>query len=181
MVVKFIFNFCNFRIITFFLTRLLMLGILFSTVANAVFVAKLLISGILFSTVVNPVFVAKLLISGILLSISVILVLQSVFLTRSLVSGILFSYSDLSVSYLVFKTNPLVSILSTLVTNLLYTSFLATSFFTTSLNLLKSTGTGAHLSISNLSTSVFRLAKLAFSAKLELSTCEILLVSVFVA
>ena len=53
----------------------------------------------------------------------------------------IFSSSDLSVSYLVFKTNPLVSILFTLVTNLSYTYFLATSFFTTSLNLLKSTGT----------------------------------------
>ena len=82
-----------------------MLGILFSTIVNAVFVAKLLISGILFSTVVNAVFVAKL-----------------------LISGILFSNSDLSVSYLVFKTNPLVSILFTLATNLLYTSFLTTSF-----------------------------------------------------
>ena len=32
-----------------FLTKLLTLGILFSTVVNAVFVAKLLVSGILFS------------------------------------------------------------------------------------------------------------------------------------
>ena len=84
---------------------------------------KLLTLGILFSTAVNAVFVAKLLISGILPSISVILVLQSVFLTRPLVPGILFSNSDLSASYLVFKTNPLVSMLSTLATNLLYTVF----------------------------------------------------------
>ena len=66
----------------------------------------------------------------------------------------------------------LVSILSTFATNLLYTSYLTTSFFTTSLDLLKSTGIGTNLSISNLSTSVFRLAKLVFSAKLEILTCN---------
>ena len=38
-----------------FLTKLLMLGILFSTVVNAVFVAKLLMSGILFSNSVISV------------------------------------------------------------------------------------------------------------------------------
>ena len=84
-------------------------------------------------------------------------------------------------SYLVFKTNPPVSILFTLATNLSNAVFLATSFFTTSLSLLKSTGTGTNLSISNLSTSVFKLAKFDFSAKLEVSTCEIYLISVFVA
>ena len=57
--------------------------------------------------------------------------------------------------------------LSTFATNLLYTSYLTTSFFTASLNLLKSTGIGMHLPISTLLTSVFRLAKLVFSAKLE--------------
>ena len=55
-------------------------------------------------------------------------------------------------SYSVFKTNPLVSILFTLVTNLSYAVFLTTSFFTTSLSLLKLTGIGINLSISNLST-----------------------------
>ena len=75
MIIRFVFNFYNFSVIIWFLTKLLTLGILFSTVVNTVFVAKLLISGILFSTVVNAVFVAKLLISGILPSISVILVL----------------------------------------------------------------------------------------------------------
>ena len=59
------------------MTKLLILGILFSTVINAVFVAKLLISGILFPTVVNVVFVAKLLILGILFSNWSILVMQS--------------------------------------------------------------------------------------------------------
>ena len=49
MIIKFIFNFCNFSVIIVFLTKLLTLGILFSTVVNAVFVAKLLISGMLAS------------------------------------------------------------------------------------------------------------------------------------
>ena len=93
----------------------------------------------------------------------------------------LFSNSVLSVLYLVFNAKSLVSILSTFATNLLYTVFLTTSFFTTSLKLLKSTEIGTNLSIFNLSTSVFRLAKLVFSAKLEGSTCEIFLISVFVA
>ena len=45
---NFIFNFTNFCvIISFFLTKLLTLGILFSTVVRAVVVAKLLILGIL--------------------------------------------------------------------------------------------------------------------------------------
>ena len=48
MVIKLIFSFCDFRaIICFFLTKLLISGILFSTKVNAVFVAKLLTPGIL--------------------------------------------------------------------------------------------------------------------------------------
>ena len=72
----------------------------------------------------------------------------------------------MSVSYLVFKTNPLVSMLFTLATNLSHVIFLTGSFFTTSLCLIKSTGAGANLSISNLSTSAFKLAKFSFNAKL---------------
>ena len=41
----------------------------------------------------------------------------------------------------------------------LCTSFLTTSFFITSFSLLKSTGTGTNLSISNLSTLLFELLK----------------------
>ena len=67
VIIKFIFNISNFGIVVCFLTKLLILGILFSTVANAVFVAKLLVSRILSS-------------------ISVILELEPVFLTRPLVS-----------------------------------------------------------------------------------------------
>ena len=103
------------------------------------------------------------------------------FLTRPLVSGILFSNSVLSVLYLVFNTKSLLSILSTIATNLLYTVFLTTSFFNTLLNLLKSLGIGTNLLMSNLSTSVFKLDQLVFSAKLEVSTCEIFLICVFVA
>ena len=71
--------------------------------------------------------------------------------------------------------------LFTLATNLSYVDFLTTSVFTASLSLLKSTGMGANLSISNLSTSVFKLAKFDFDIKLEVSTCEIFLMSAFVA
>ena len=71
--------------------------------------------------------------------------------------------------------------LFTLTTNLLYSVFLTTSFFTTSLSLLKSTGTGVNLSISSLSTSVFKSAKFDFSAMLLTSTCDIFFKSVFVA
>ena len=46
-------------------------------------------------------------------------------------------------------------------------SFLTTSFFTTSLSLLKSTGTGTNLLIPNLSTAVFKLARFDFNAKPE--------------
>ena len=75
--------------------------------------------------------------------------------------------SDLSVSYVVFKTNSAVPILSSFLTNLSYSVFL-TTFFTTLLSLAKSLGTGVNLSISNLSTSVFKLAKFDFSVKLLL-------------
>ena len=46
---------------------------------------------------------------------------------------------------------------------------------------LKSTRNGAILLMSNLSTSVFRLAKFAFSAKFEASTCVTCFRSAFVA
>ena len=59
--------------------------------------------------------------------------------------------------------------LFTFSTNSSYTVFLRTSFFTISLSLLKSTGTDTNLPISSLSTSVFKLAKFDFSAKLEVS------------
>ena len=122
-------------------------------------------------------FVAKLLISGILFSNSA----SFAYLKKSVTLVFLSFNSDFSVSYLVFKTKPLVSKLFTLVTYLSYISFLTTSFFTTSLSLLKSTGTGTNLSTSNLSTSVFKLSRFVFNANLEVSICEIFLMSAFVA
>ena len=65
--------------------------------------------------------------------------------------------------------------LFTLATNLSYTVFLTTSFFTTLLSFAKSLGTGVNLSISSLSTSVFKLPKFDFSAKLLTSVCDIFL------
>ena len=69
----------------------------------------------------------------------------------------------------------------TFAANLSYTAFLTTLFFTKSLSLLKSTGSGADLSMSNLSISVFRLAKFVFSSKFEVSTCVTFFKTVFVA
>ena len=70
-----------------------------------------------------------------------------------------------------------------LATNLSYTVFLTTTIFTTLLSFAKSLGTGVNLSISSLSisTSVFKLAKFDFSAKLLTSTCDTCFKSVFVA
>ena len=69
--------------------------------------------------------------------------------------------------------------LFTLATNLSYSIFLTTSFFTTLLSLAKALGTGVNLSISSLSTSVFKLAKFDFSAKHVI--CNIYFRSVVVA
>ena len=66
--------------------------------------------------------------------------------------------------------------LFTLATNLSYTVFL-----TTLLSFAKSLGTGVDLSISSLCTSVFKLAKFDFSAKLLTLTCDTYFKSVFVA
>ena len=122
MVGKFLFNFSNFCVIVCFLTKLLTLGILFSTAVNAVFATKLLTSGILFSKSVS-----------------------FAFLIRLITSGIFFCNYFLSVRYLVFNTKSLVSILFTFSTNLSYAAFLTTSLSTTSLRLLKSTRTGTNL------------------------------------
>ena len=56
MVSKFIFNVSNLSVIVCFLIKPVILGILFSTVVNAVFVAKPLISGVLLSNSVILVF-----------------------------------------------------------------------------------------------------------------------------
>ena len=123
-----------------------------------VFLTKLLASGILFSTAANSLLVAG-----------------GSFFNKPTANFAFFSVFDLSVSYVVFKTDFVVSMLSTFVTNLSYTVFLTTSVFTTLLSLVKSLRTGVNLSISRLSTSVFRLTKFDFSAKLLTSTCGIFL------
>ena len=78
--------------------------------------------------------------------------------------SILSSKSDPSFSYLVLETKFVLSIPFNLLTNLSYAVFFTTSFSTTLLSLAKSVGTGVSLSISSLSTSVFRLAKFDYSA-----------------
>ena len=115
---------------------------------------KLLILGIVFSSAVNAEVVAKPLILSILFSISVILAVQSNFQTSPLVSGIFFSKSDLS-----------------------YTVFLHFYY----ISLLKSTGAGTNLSISNLSTSAFKLAKSNLAASLDVSIPVVFFKSAFVA
>ena len=95
---------------------------------KSVFLTKLLALGIFFSTAVRAIVVAKLVILGISSLASFILALRVVLVATLVISDILFS---------------IFFILA------LYTSFLTTS---TWLSLLKSTGTGASLSISNLST-----------------------------
>ena len=131
---------------------------------KSVFLTKVLASGILFLTAANSLLVAR-----------------GLFFNKTIANFALFSASDLSISYVVFKTNFVVSMLPTFVTNFSYKIFLTTSFFTTVLSLAKSLGTGPNLSISNRSTSVFRLAKFDFSAKLLTSTYDIFFKSVLVA
>ena len=116
---KIIFNFTNFCVIDI-LTKLLALGILFSTAVRAVVVAKLVILGILFF---KPYFSIKSSISSYVCNIR----------------------------YFIFNTFYL---------SILYI-FLTTSFFAASISLLKSTGEGANLSTSSLSTLFFKLLKLA--------------------
>ena len=63
----------------------------FNLASKSVFVTRLVISGILFSTVVNVELLARPPILGILPSTSVILGLKSIFSTKFITLGILFS------------------------------------------------------------------------------------------
>ena len=82
MISNFLFNIINFCYSSFF-TKLLTLGILFSTAVRALVAAKLVILGISpltsFILALREALVARLLISGILSSIFVILVLYTFF------------------------------------------------------------------------------------------------------
>ena len=73
MISNFLFNFINFCVIVSFLTKLLTLGILFSTAVRAVVVTKLVILGISpltsFILALRVVLVVKFVISGNLSSI----------------------------------------------------------------------------------------------------------------
>ena len=97
---------------------------------NSGVVIYLLWSGILFSTAVRAVLVTKLVILGILCLTSFILALRVVLVAKLVISDILSSVSFI----------------------LALSTFLTTSFFTTSLNLLKSTGTFTNLLTCNLCT-----------------------------
>ena len=97
---------------------------------------RLLTFGILFSTAVNADVVAKSLTLGISVLASFVFVLGTALVTKSLISGMLSSIFFILASYSVFLT---------------------TSFLTALLNLLKSTGIGTNLSISNLSILFFKL------------------------
>ena len=97
---------------------------------------------------------------------------------------ILSSKPDPYFSYLIYETKFVVLILFTLVTNLSCSVFLQRHFlvyYYILVYLEKSLGTGVNLSISNLSTSAFKLARFVFDAKLLTSTCGTFLRSVFVA
>ena len=72
MMSKFFFNFSNFCDIVCFLTKLLTLGILFSSAVNAVFVAQVPVFGILFSTSLIFAFLTRLLTPGNFFSNSVL-------------------------------------------------------------------------------------------------------------
>ena len=93
LISNFFFNFINFCVIVSFLTKLLTLGILFSTVVRAVLVAKLLLLSIFpltsFILALRVVLVTKLVILGILSSIFLTLALYSVFLTTSFFTTLL--------------------------------------------------------------------------------------------
>ena len=94
MVSNFLFNFTNFCVIvSFFLTKLLTLHILFSTAIKALVVTKLVIHGISlltsFISALRVVLVVKLVMSGILSSIFLILALYTPFLTASFFTTLL--------------------------------------------------------------------------------------------
>ena len=103
---------------------------------SQVFLTELLTLSISFSTIVRAALVAKLVVLGIWLLTWFILALREALVPTLVISGILSS---------MFLILPL------------YTSFLTTPFFTTSLTLIKPTGKGTNLSLSNLSALLLKL------------------------
>ena len=100
------------------------------------FLTELLTLSISFSTIVRAALAAKLVVLGISLLTWFILALREALVPTLVISGILSS---------MFLILPL------------YTSFLTTPFFTTSLTLIKPTGKGTNLSLSNLSALLLKL------------------------
>ena len=105
MISNFTFNFSNFCVIvSFFFTKLLTLGILFSTAVRAVAVAKLVILGISpltsFILALRAAVVAKLLIIGISPLTSFILALREALVAKLVISGILSSISLILALYI---------------------------------------------------------------------------------
>ena len=130
MISNFLFNFINLCVrVSFFL---LTLGILSATAVRALVVAKVVIVGISsltsFIIELREALVAKLVILGVSALTLFISALTEALVAKLLMFGILSS---------------IVFILA------LYASFLTTSCFTTSLSLLKLTGTGTNLSTSS--------------------------------
>ena len=108
MISNFLFNFINFCVIDTFLTKLLTLGILFSTAARAVVVANLVILVILpltsFVLALREVVVAKLVTLGISPLTSFILALRVVLVAKLVISVILSSILLILALYSVFLT-----------------------------------------------------------------------------
>ena len=103
---------------------------------------------------VKVVVVAKLVILDIFVLVLFILALRTAVAAKLVILGISFStLFILAVRIVVIADLVILGILSWICLILaLCTSFLTRSIFTTSLSLLKSTGTGTNLSTSNLST-----------------------------
>ena len=113
---------------------------------------KLLTLGILFSTAVRAVVVAKLVILGILLLTSFILALKTVVVAKLVILGISFLTSFIFALRVVSVAKLAIpGVLSAIFFILALDASFLTTLFTTSLSFLKSTGTGTTLSTSNLS------------------------------
>ena len=114
-------------------------------------VIHLLRSGLLFSTAVGAVLVAKLVILGILILTPFILAIIEALVTKSVILGTSFLTSVILGLRVVLVAKLVISGIFSSISLILalHTSFLASLFFTTLLSLLKSTGAGTNLSISN--------------------------------
>ena len=130
---------------------------------------------------VRAAVVAKLVILGISTLISFILAIRVVLVVKLVISHILsINISHLSIIYIFFKKIIFTTSLSLLKSTrkiLIYQHQLSTLFF----KLPKLFGTLFNLSISNLSTSDFKLVKSTFLANSDVSTSVAFLKSAFVA